>query len=141
MTRAISIIVALCCCTAVNAGAQTFSGLNLTGHPTLYVTGVDGRETRGKLATLRDDALTLQLKNAMKTFVPQEVALVERRGDSLRNGAIAGAVIAGVCMFTCLQGVSSGGQLAKVALTNAVIPVAIDALYRGRTRIWPPRKP
>ena len=65
---------------------------------------------------------------------------MERRGDSLANGIVAGMVIAAVCLFTCAQGVSSGGQLAKVAALNGLFIVGLDAVHIGRTRIWPATK-
>jgi hypothetical protein len=136
-----ALLVLLCGGLALPASAQTtFADLRITGHPTLYVTELTGRETKGKLSSLRDEAITLQIKGATKTFAPSEVAMIERRGDSLKNGAVAGAVVAGICLLTCAQGVSSGGQLARVAFSNAMLPVVIDAAYIGRTRIWPIKK-
>src|SRR5258705_3665752 len=102
------------CCVALPAGAQTrfaapstFAGVKVKNHATLYVTETSNLETKGRLVSLTDQAITLQLKNAIWTFTPDEVVLIERKGDSLKNGAIAGAVIAGVCLLTCAQGVSS----------------------------------
>ncbi len=130
--------VILYCCLAVPAAAQsTFAGLHLSGRPMLYLTEASGRETKGRLASLTDDALTITVKKSTRTFTPDELRLIERRGDSLGNGIAAGLVIAGVCLFTCAQGVSSGGQLAKVAFVNGLFPVALDAVHIGRTRVWP----
>ena len=57
------------CCVAVPATAQsTFAGVQVNGHPTLYVTLATGRAFKGKLATLTDDALTIAIKSTTRTF-------------------------------------------------------------------------
>jgi hypothetical protein len=82
---------------------------------------------------------SLCLAASIGSVVPAaDVALIERRGDSLRNGVIAGLAIGGICAFTCAIELR-GGALAQAMAVNALIPVAIDALHRGRTRVWPAR--
>lgn len=133
--------VLLYCCLTVPAMAQsTFADIHVKGHPTIYVTQASGREIKGKLATLTDEAVTITVKNSTRTFAANEVVRIERRGDSLDNGVVAGLIVAAVCLFTCAQGVSSGGQLAKVAVVNGLFAVALDAVQIGRTRIWPAAK-
>jgi hypothetical protein len=137
--RAITALrILLYCGLTVPAAAQsTFAGVKVKHHATLYVTEKNSRETKGKLVSLTDEAMTLQLKDAIRSFTPDELVLVERRGDSLKNGAIVGAMLGSLCAFLTCAMELTGGRLAGAAFEAAALPVGIDAINRGRTRIWP----
>jgi hypothetical protein len=138
MIRLLSLCLAASIGPAVPAIAQSFGTLDVKPGRTLFVVDPSGRETQGRLVTLSPSSLTLDVKGRARTFTPADVALIERRGDSLRNGVIAGLAIGGICVFTCAIELR-GGALAQAIAVNALIPVAIDALHRGRTRVWPAR--
>ena len=71
--------VLLYCLVALPAMAQsTFAGVQVKPHATLYVTEPNGVETKGRLATLTDDAVTLTLKNSTRTFTPDELVHIGR---------------------------------------------------------------
>jgi hypothetical protein len=132
------------------ASAQSFSNLSLEGLPTLYVTDRAGHETTGKLVTLTESSFVVRLKdNTTRTFQPDETALVQKRGDSLKNGAIIGAVIGGFagigagisdCPSVNDRSHCAGFHIAMAAVGVGIwtaIGTAIDAAIPGRTRIWP----
>lgn len=129
--------------------AQDFSTVQLKGMPTVYVEDRSGREVEGKLVTLTESALTINIDGVTRTFAPAEVTKVDRRGDSLKNGALIGAAVG---LFTGLLGDcpnagnnnrSSGCPGARIgyvlggAAIWAGIGAGIDALIPGRTRLWP----
>jgi len=128
----------------------TFANLQPGGLPVVYVTDRAGHETTGKLLRITDADLTIAINGAERTFSANDVALVERRGDSLKNGAIAGLVV-GLGMGVLSGGLADcpgdhpGGscpafRIVGVALSGAfytAIGTGIDAAIQGRTRIWP----
>jgi hypothetical protein len=130
---------------SVPAGAQTFSTVRLDGMPTLWVTERNGQETKGKLLKWTDDAIVVQTDTGERTFGVSDVALVERRGDSLKNGAIIGGVVGVVAgafagaLTYCEDGCPAtriAGGLTAVGI-YAAIGAAIDAAIPGRRRLWP----
>ena len=135
--------------TASAAHAQaTFANVQPSGLPTVYVVDRAGTETRGRLISITESLVSIDVNGATKTFTPDEVSLIERKGDSLKNGAIIGAVIGigGGLLSTALAdcpGVADscpGAKIAGVFLSTAIyaaIGTGIDAAVSGRTRIWP----
>ena len=145
-----ALVVLACCAAAVPAGAQaTFGQVRAEGSPTVYVTEHSGQETRGQLVTFSESEITIKTGTLTKTFTHDQVSLIERKGDSLKNGALAGVAF-GVLpnLFATSEGCSGRPNGCRVgfflfgeALYGA-IGAGIDALIPGRTRIWPagPRK-
>ena len=134
------------------AQSPVFEGLQLKGLPVVYVTERTGRETAGRLVSLTESALVVNVSGADQTFNPADVVRIERRGDSLKNGAIIGAafgLITGAMLNECAGGGSGprgeGCPGARIGLALggaaiwAAIGAGIDALIPGRTRIWPAR--
>jgi hypothetical protein len=91
---------------------------------------------KGRLVSLDPDTVTLIVKDHQTSLpLSRVVRITVRRGDSVRNGAIIGAVIGGaLCARTCGQGLNSGGELPlAVALSAGVWSLAgagIDASHR-----------
>jgi hypothetical protein len=110
----------------------------------VYVTDHEGRVTRGRLIELDRDRLALTTSEGSRSFTIDEVRTIERRGDSLKNGAIIGALVGILPAVLSLQGSSgdlSAGEaalwvLGGVAVYSA-IGVAVDALIVGRTTVYP----
>lgn len=135
--------------TACPARAQlTFDSMQLGGLPTLLVTDRAGHETRGKLVRMTDTEVTIAAEGGNRTFAVSDVLVIDRKGDSLKNGAIAGMVV-GVAFGVLSAGISdcpngesrcpgtkAVGFVASAAV-YAAIGTAIDAAVQGRTRVWP----
>lgn len=136
--------VIACCCVAMPAGAQAgFSNVDVKGLPTIYVTDRAGHEVKGKLVSLTDAAIGVRLEDmTLRTFNQDEVSLVEKRGDSLKNGTLiglgVGIVLSGIAVADCPH---CGGARVPIILAGigiyTAIGTAIDAAIPGRTRIWP----
>ena len=136
------------CCVALPAGAQsTFANVRAEALPTVYVTDRTGQATKGQLIGLTDSAIVVQTDTLTKTFAPADVSLIERKGDSLKNGTLiglaVGVFVATATMFgNCPSHNCAGARLAfalpGIAIYTA-IGTAVDAAIPGRTRIWPGR--
>jgi hypothetical protein len=101
-----------------------------------------GREFKARLLNLSPETATLLVDGQQREIALRQIARIERRGDSLRNGAIIGAVVVGgLCAITCGQGLDDGSNLGTVVAINAglgaLIGMGIDALHQGRTPIYP----
>jgi hypothetical protein len=153
-------IVGICVCllAAAEAGAQTVSP-DLTSavakRKSVRVTNDAGEEFDGRLLSLDDKVFVLQTKNGDLPFSFQRVSTIDKRGDSLRNGLIIGLVtgtVTGVLSSLGTNDCSSPGIVYPCESSRAstiggavagwtIVTVGIDALKRGWTRIYPPRRP
>jgi len=130
--------------TATGWPAQTSSGLS-----TVYVRDDSGAETSGKLLHLNPDSIVILVDGAERRFEAARVTRIQRRGDSLRNGAIIGAVV-GVAIGILTAGISDcpgdraggpcpGSRVALFLVSTGVysaIGTGIDALIPGRTTLY-----
>ena len=136
----------------LNAGlaqAQaTFGGVQTPGLPTVFVTDRSGQEIKGTLQRLTESEIAIVVNGTTRTFTPDEVSTIERKGDSLKNGALIGLAFGAVSglltvgISDCPAGNSScpTERVAMMLLSTGVytaIGTAIDAAIPGRTRIWP----
>jgi hypothetical protein len=137
---------------AVASAQQTASnwpGLVSSRLSTVYVLDTTGAETSGKLLRLNPDSIVLLVGGAERQFETARVARVQKRGDSLRNGAIIGAVI-GLALGVITAGIAdcpgdrpSGGcpgSRAALFLVStgfySAVGTGIDALIPGRTTLY-----
>ena len=73
--------------------ANAWPGLSTSGLPMVYVLDSSGVETAGRLVRLNPDSLVLLVEDAEVRFEAARVRRLQQRGDSLRNGALIGAVV------------------------------------------------
>ena len=124
-------------------------GLNLSSLTTIYVTDDGGRRTEGKLLRFEPESLVMLVEGAEQRFDAAHVRRIDRRGDSLKNGALIGAgigvvlglVTAGIadCIGDDPGGGCAGGRVALFAVSTgiyAAIGTGVDALIVGRTRVF-----
>jgi hypothetical protein len=146
-----ALAVTLATVSAAHAQA-TFGNVQPSGLPTVYVIDRTGAETRGRLISITESLVSVDVNGATQTFTPDQVSLIERKGDSLKNGAIIGAIIGvgggllSTALADCPGGSNScpGARIAGVFLSTAIyaaIGTGIDAAVSGRTRIWPRTSP
>lgn len=153
-------IVGICVCllAATEAGAQSVSP-ELTSavarRRTVRVTNDAGEEFDGRLLSLDDKIFVLQTKNGNLPFSFQRIGTIYGRGDSLKNGLIAGLITGtvmgilqtsggGGCVPSDPYGPCTESRASGIATSIAgwtLLSVGIDALKRGWTRIYPPRGP
>jgi hypothetical protein len=117
------------------------------GQKIIYVTDDTGTVTEGRLVRLGPDAIVLLSDGAERRLDLARVRQVDVRGDSVRNGAIIGAVIggAGALVSVGLADCPDGGSacpaarvIGAVLATGvwAAIGAGIDALIPGRTTLY-----
>jgi hypothetical protein len=124
-------------------------GLNVSSLDTIYVTDDAGRRTEGKLLRLEPDSVVMMVAGAEKRFEMKQVRRIDKRGDSLKNGAWIGAAL-GVLFGSITARISDcpgddpGGSCTGFRIGTfagalgiyTAIGVGVDALIVGRTRIF-----
>jgi len=139
--RAFALLVAVGMATSVAAqGSATISPRPVSA---VYVRSVGGDEARGQLLRLGPDTLTLLEQGTSRDIPLAAVTRIDARGDSVKNGAIIGAVVLGAwCALVCPQGLDgySNNQLPYILGVNIALGTAIgagiDAMHVGRTTIY-----
>jgi hypothetical protein len=117
-------------------------------HDKITVVDVTGRELKGRIGKLSCDALILLTSEGPRQLGEVDVATItQRRGDSLKNGAIVGAV-AGTAYFATMLAIfkdSDGGDvIVPTAIAGGVLfagmgaaaGVGLDALISRRQVIY-----
>src|SRR5262245_34348864 len=84
--------------------AEQLSGLRSSNLQTVYVLDRSGVETSGKLLGLNPESMVLLVEGAERRFDMADVARIQKR-DSLKNGALIGAVV-GLAMGFVTAGIS-----------------------------------
>ena len=130
--------------------ASSFDQLTVLVKPgdKISVVDVTGRKAEGRIGTLSRDALTLVTEGVPRRLGEGDVAQIrQRRNDSLKNGAIIGAV-AGAAYFVTAAALlhdSDGGDvIVGTAIAGGVLfagmgaaaGVGIDALIARRQVIY-----
>jgi len=96
---------------------------------------------RGRLLELAADTVTVMVAGEQRKFALDSVLLIRKRGDSLKNGALVGAVIgAGWCAIVCGQALDSTTSVPLAVLVNgglgALIGAGVDAAIPGFTTVY-----
>jgi hypothetical protein len=130
-----------------------WKGIDRSALSTVFVLDDAGVETRGQLLRLDRDAIVVLVNGSERRFETRRVARVSKRGDSLKNGAIAGLVF-GLVTGALNAAVVDCGQANRCRETQAGLAVlsgglyaaigtAIDAAIQGRTVMYqaPTRQP
>ena len=105
----------------------------------------EGAEHPGRFVRLDEQELILLVGDKERRFRRDLIVRIERSGDSLKNGAIAGAFVGGTLgvLAAAFQGNHLGDWMASLGLNiglYAAIGAGIDASVQGRTVVyhaWP----
>jgi len=121
----------------------TLKGVNAAGLQVVYVRHSMGYELEGSLLGMDANTLAILVGNNRRDIPWTDVVSIDRRGDSLLNGALVGL---GVHTFFWLltAGLTespSAGQFAAGAAVYMTIGAVSDALHVGRTRIYTAPRP
>jgi hypothetical protein len=151
MTRIPALVVIAVFAGAPIAAAQTpvgtFAALtrDVTTGTALVITDASGKQQSGRLASISDSALELDIDGQVQRFTEAEVKLIERRRfDSLVNGTAIGAGIgaglaviaaAAVCDDDC-DGGDVAGAIGVYAAIGGLIGVSVDAAVRALRPIY-----
>lgn len=133
--------------TAAAAAAQT-PLVKPEGLPTVFLTDLRGVEHRGTLMRVEPAEVVLLGLAGERVFKRSEIAQIEKRGDSLKNGALIGAAV-GVLGGLLAAGISdcpgvqqdgcAGARFGLALVTTGLytaIGTGIDAAITGRTLIY-----
>jgi hypothetical protein len=127
--------------------ARTWAGLDHSELTTIHVTDESGAETTGRLLRFEPDALVLLVDGAERRMEAARVKRIQKRGDSLKNGALVGAIIGGA-LGLLTAGIAdcpgSSTNCAGFRITAplvsgafyAAVGTGIDALVTGRTTLY-----
>jgi len=113
----------------------------------VYVLEDSGKETSGRLLSLTPDSMDLLVDGTQRHFEAAYVRRIQKQGDSLRNGALIGALVGlgmgvlGAIMSDCSEAAENcpGTRTALVLIStgvSAAIGTGIDALIVGRTVLY-----
>ena len=127
--------------------AHAWPALDVSELSTVYVLDDQGMETMGKLLRLDVDSIVLVDGGGEHRFEAARVRRIQRQGDSLRNGALTGALVgagigsitAGIMDCPAAAENCAGARVAGFLVSTAVyaaIGTAIDALIKGRTTLY-----
>jgi hypothetical protein len=100
-----------------------------------------GDELEGRLLDLGPNSLAMIVDGRRVELPVEKVLRIEVPGDSLKNGALIGALVGGLwCALVCGQGLDSISHLpAAVGFSAAfwsAVGAGIDAAIPGRTMIY-----
>ena len=122
-------------------------GLRTEKLSTVFVQDDSGNETKGKLLRLDQQSIKILVDGQERTFELSGVSRIQKRGDSLKNGAIAGAVLGAIVGSMILTADCDGveyyctaGARTLIALGTAgiysAIGAGVDAAIPGRTTLY-----
>lgn len=142
-----SLLVALCAPTSAGAqAADSFGDLARRLHrgDTVVVETRDGSRREGTVVSAAPDALEIDTPDGHVRVTPATTARIVRRGDSVLNGALAGALPAFLVGLQLPRSASEqrhgGGSGLKAGFITAAIGAAIgatiDAVHDGETVVF-----
>jgi len=96
---------------------------------------------RGRIIRLNGDILSVSIDGKQVDVPFARVARIEFAPDSLKNGAVIGALVFGIwCAKVCGQGTGNGAQAFMATMANAglgaLIGAGIDAAHGRRPPIY-----
>ena len=107
----------------------------------VYVQRTGAPEIHGQLLRLGPDTMTILESGTPRDIPMSDVLRIDVSGDSVKNGAIIGAIVLGVwCAVICGLDIDNAGHVAAAAVANAglgaIFGAGIDAMHVGRTTIY-----
>ena len=128
---------AILVCSSPALGQTDFTSTGLNPGDLVFLTTPAGEEISGRVVHIEAERLTL---NGLE-FQPEPRLLIERRGDSVKDGACKGMVIGSLLTFAIAA--SNGTHMNDIpallmfyAGPHAFWGAAIDWLHTGRTTVF-----
>jgi hypothetical protein len=99
-----------------------------------------GQELRGRIVELSPTSLAILVQGRRVEVPVTDVLRIDARTDSVKNGAIIGAIVMGGLGLLACADVDEGAVCAALAIEGvglgALAGAGIDALHKGRTPIY-----
>jgi hypothetical protein len=137
MLRAVLIATAVVSLPCWAAAQTDFTSTTLKPGDFIYVTTASGDKESGRITEVAARTLTL---NGIE-FKPEPRLLIERRGDSVKDGALKGLLIGSV--LTAVIAASNGTDMNDIPATvlyfappHAFWGAMIDWFHTGRTSVF-----
>jgi hypothetical protein len=141
---AFALVLVVCQRSEAQSLADSFAGLPAQLKPgdSIFVTDRQGRETSGKLARLSPASLVIVVNGEEREILSATIGRIEKRGDSVRNGAWIGAAYFAVAsQLNCTE---PGGNCQVAAIVfgpiGAGIGALVDKAIPGRTLVYGTRR-
>jgi len=146
VSPAVLLAAALFTSPAFAQSGDSFDTLNFKELPTVYVTDLNSQETAGRLLGMDAFSISLIVGGSVRTFQASQLKKVEKKGDSLLNGAVYGALVGLINAIVATSEPCPGGRSPCTAARTmmvvgsigifAAVGTAIDAAIPGRTLLW-----
>jgi opacity protein-like surface antigen len=138
--RLVAVLVLALAASASGAAAQQVRAPR-AGEEVLVKQNTSGEELRGRFVELSPDSLSILVKGRRVDLPIDTVLRVDATHDSLVNGAAIGAaVLGGLCLLNCGQGLRSLDDLPQAALASAgwgaLFGALFDAAHKSRTPVY-----
>lgn len=146
MSRCIAVVRVLIALTALSVPGIVSAQVSAGPHRArvVEVTFLDGGPPeQGRLVQLARQAVILDIGGERQRFALGDVArIVEERDDSIVNGAVIGALVAGgVCALTCREEADTEAYrrlgIGVIAGFGALVGAGVDLAHPTRTTIYP----
>ena len=111
----------------------------------VYVLDPEQRETEGRLVSLTDSSLTIDVAGQPRVFTPDAIQRVARRGDTLYNGiAIGSGVVGGLYLISLTSTGCFDSESATLCLLvagvgagiGALVGAIVDFAIKGKTVVY-----
>ena len=103
----------------------------------VFVRGTDGVELRGRLIDFGPVSLSLFIDGMRRELPLEAIDRVQRRGDSVRNGALIGAAVGvGVWGLTAADYGRDAPVVLWSAMSYGAVGALVDLMIPGRTTIY-----
>jgi len=131
-----STILLACAAVVVSAAPLAAQTAPLPNVEEIFVRGMNGVEIQGRLIDLGRGAVSLLVDGTRRDIPIDAIATIQRRGDSVWNGALIGAAIgAGLWGIAAANGADVVPLVFGAAVGYGLLGAGLDAMYSGRTTI------
>jgi hypothetical protein len=118
--------------------ARTFEELRRLAGPVVYVRDMAGVEVKGKLLQITDSSVVLLIDGVTREISQPQIARIDRRGDSLKEGATIGAILGAIGYAVVAREYGSSGlaALPGAILFYGAMGAGVDAMITLRTPLY-----